>query len=386
MAADSHTVVTNESWGSRLGNAIKGVVVGLVLFVAAFPLLFWNEGRAVKRYKTLKEGGGSVVTISVDKIDTMQDGKLVHVTGKATTEETLSDAAFGVSTNALKLRRTVEMYQWEESVSRRTKKKVGGGSRTEKTYSYSKRWSERAIDSSRFDDPAGHENPGTMPQTSTTLTAKLVRLGAFKLSPSLVAKIGGFSSLAVSDDAALPAALAEKARLHDNGFYIGPDPASPTIGDLRIRFEVAMPSEVSVVASQAGDTFEPYVAQAGGTIELLQMGTHSSETMFAEAQASNRMLTWILRLVGFVLMLIGLNMFFRPLSVLGDVLPILGTLLGAGIGIVCFLVTAALSTVTVAIAWVVYRPLLGIALIAVAVVLALLVGGKLRKGRKRQQA
>jgi len=383
MAADSFTRITNESWGSRLGNAIKGVVVGLVLFVAAFPLLFWNEGRAVKRYKTLKEGGGSVISVAADNIDTMNDGKLIHVTGRATTEETLSDATFGVSANAIKLRRMAEMYQWEENVSRRTKKKVGGGTRTEETYSYSKKWSERAVDSSRFEEPGGHENPETMPHASTTLVAKQVRLGTFKLSPSLVAKVGGFSPLAVSDEDPLPAGLGEKAKAHGNGFYIGADPGAPQIGDVRVRFEAAMPSDVSVVAKQVKDTFEPYAAQAGGTIELLQMGVHTSEAMFAKAQASNRMLTWGLRLLGFVLMLIGLNMFFRPLSVLGDVLPILGSLVGAGIGIVSFLAALALSTVTVAVAWLVYRPLLGIALIVVSVVLAAVIGGKLRKGAAR---
>ena len=212
MAADSHTVITSESWGSRLGNAIKGVVVGLVLFVAAFPLLFWNEGRAVKRYKTLKEGGGSVITVPADNVDAMNQGKLVHLTGRATTEETLNDPVFGVSANALKLKRTVEMYQWKESSSSSTKKKVGGRTETKKTYTYRKTWSESRIDSSGFDNPSGHENPGTMPHKSTTLVAKNVRLGAFKLSPALVAKIGGFSPLTVSADTPVPDGIGEEAK------------------------------------------------------------------------------------------------------------------------------------------------------------------------------
>ena len=45
MPEDNFTEVTNDSWFGRLGNAIKGVVFGLLLFVVAFPLLFWNEGR-----------------------------------------------------------------------------------------------------------------------------------------------------------------------------------------------------------------------------------------------------------------------------------------------------------------------------------------------------
>jgi hypothetical protein len=55
--------VTTESWFGRIGGAFKGIVVGLVLFFAAFPHLFWNEGRTVKRYKTLHEGAGSVISL-----------------------------------------------------------------------------------------------------------------------------------------------------------------------------------------------------------------------------------------------------------------------------------------------------------------------------------
>ena len=53
---DPFTVTTNESWGSRLVNSIKSVIFGFVLFVVAFPLLFWNEGRAVQTARSLEEG------------------------------------------------------------------------------------------------------------------------------------------------------------------------------------------------------------------------------------------------------------------------------------------------------------------------------------------
>lgn len=43
------TETTTESWGSRLGNSIKGVIVGLGLFVLGFPVLFWNEGNSGTR-------------------------------------------------------------------------------------------------------------------------------------------------------------------------------------------------------------------------------------------------------------------------------------------------------------------------------------------------
>ena len=73
------TVTTHESWGSRLGNSLKGILAGLVIFVLAFPVLFWNEGRTVHRAKALAEGE-SVCEESPATPDVSLDGKLVHRT------------------------------------------------------------------------------------------------------------------------------------------------------------------------------------------------------------------------------------------------------------------------------------------------------------------
>ena len=155
MSQDSFTEVSSQSWFSRIGGAIKGVLIGLILFVIAFPLLFWNEGRSVKRYKTLEEGGGAVISVTAEAVDPANDGKLVHMTGEAVTDVTLTDPEFGISANALKFKRIVEMYQWEESTEKETKKKVGGGTETKTTYSYSKTWSSSVIQSDSFKKPEG---------------------------------------------------------------------------------------------------------------------------------------------------------------------------------------------------------------------------------------
>ena len=377
MAQDSFSVVTHESWFGRIGGAIKGVVFGLLLVAVAFPLLFWNEGRSVKRYKTLKEGGGSVVSVPSDRVDAANEGRLVHLTGTADTQETLTDAVFGISAPALKLRRAVEMYQWDERSQSKTKEKLGGGTETETTYTYSKTWSERPIASAGFKQPSGHQNPGAFPYESEVVTAAQVTLGAFTLSPALVDKIDQSEPLAVSAETLLPE-LPKKAKPYGGGFYLGADPASPQVGDVRVMFRVTKPAEVSVIARQAGASFAPFVTQAGGSIELLQAGARSSAEMIQKAQQDNRIVTWLIRLGGFLLMLIGLNVVFRPLSVLASVLPFLGRVVAAGTGLVAFLLAAVCSISTVAAAWIVYRPLLGAALLAVAVLLIAAIRRKVR--------
>lgn len=381
MSEDRYVEVTTESWFGRIGGAIKGILVGFVVFVVAFPLLFWNEGRAVKTYKTLKEGGKTVVAVAADRVDAANEGKLVHVAGLADTDATLVDPAFGVSAKALSLRRTVEMYQWKEKSQSKTTKKMGGGTETVTEYSYRKAWSEKLVNADDFKKPSEHQNPAAMAYTSTQQTADRVDLEAFTLSPSLVDKINNFEPLAATSDTPLPEALKDAAQLYDAGFYIGANPATPQVGDLRVKFDVVKPSQVSVIAKQSGNTFEPYTTKAKGTIELLQIGVHTAEAMIQGAQESNKVLTWILRLVGFILMVVGLNMVLKPLSVVADVLPIVGSIVGAGTGLISFLLAALASLVTIAIAWIVYRPLLGIALIVVAVGLTMAIKAKLKPAK-----
>ena len=376
--ADSFTEVTSESWFSRLGGAFKGILTGLILFALSFVLLFWNEGRAVKRHKDLEEGGSKVVSVAVEKVDSSNEGKLVHLSGQATTDEELKDPVFGVQANALKVKRTVEMYQWEESTSSETKKKLGGGTETVKTYSYSKDWSGNVTNSSEFKDPEGHTNPKSMPYSSESWQAKKVDFGEFLLSSSLIGKINAFEPLAAGNGEKLPDTMKEGVKVVDGGFYMGDAPGSPKVGDMRVTFAIVKPQEISVISVQQGKSFVPFKSSRGGQVELLQTGKHSSEEMFQKAMDDNQMFTWALRFVGFILMMIGLNMIFKLASVMADVIPILGNIVGAGTGIIAFLLAACLSLVTIAIAWVFYRPVLGISLLIVAAVLIVLVVKKLR--------
>ena len=45
---DEYVEQTTTGLGSRLAQSIKGVALGIVLFIIAFPVLWFNEGYAVK--------------------------------------------------------------------------------------------------------------------------------------------------------------------------------------------------------------------------------------------------------------------------------------------------------------------------------------------------
>ncbi len=358
--------VTNESWFSRIKNAFFGVLFGGLLVIVAFPLLWWNEGRAVHRARSLAEGASVVVEARTDAVDTAHDGKLVHVEGLANSDEILADPALGISASGLRLKRIAETYQWREESSSRKRKKFGGSEETIKEYRYSKTWSRSRIDSSGFNSPSGHENPPSLAWEPTTVTASRVSLGAFTLPPSLVEKI--------DRSEARPAEPSDEAAMQAHGFrsteggtyYKGANPSNPQIGDVRVRFEVTKPETVSIIAQQRGTSFEAYHARAGSDILLLEEGQVPAEAMFKAARTANTVLTWVLRGAGLFAMFLGLVLILRPLSVLGSVVPLIGSVIGAGTGLLSFLVALVLSLVTIAVAWVAYRPLLGISLLAAA--------------------
>ncbi|MCU0290703.1 MAG: TMEM43 family protein [Thermoanaerobaculaceae bacterium] len=375
MAADTFTEVTSRSWGSKLGSSIKGVFGGLVIAALGIALLWWNEGRAVTTARGLKEGARTVVSVTPDRVDGGNDGKLVHMTGEATTTDSLADPDCGVRVQAVALRRTVEMYQWKEEKKSETRKKLGGGDETVTTYSYSKVWSEDAIDSGAFKKPEGHANPGTLPLSSQTWWADRVTLGAFTLGAGLVSQMRDFQPVPPPDPyrVSIPAARGRRVQASGSSLFLGSDPASPQVGDLRLTFAQVRPTTVSVVAKQTGSALDAFQTKAGIAIQMLRTGAHPADTMFKAAMQSNRMMTWLLRLFGFFLIFVGLKAFLGPLVALGDVVPFIGNLIGGGTSLVAFLGSAVISLVVIALAWLAHRPVLAIGLLAGALVALVLI-------------
>jgi hypothetical protein len=367
MSDDSYTEVTYTSWFQRLGGAIRSVLLGAILFVVSFPLLFWNEGRAVNTARGLAEGQQNVVSVAADRVDPANEGKLVHISGQAAATQSVTDSEFGVSAPALRLERVVWMYQWREKSETQSQKKLGGGEEKKITYTYEREWSREAINSGAFKVKEGHQNPSTKRFVDKTETAE-VRLGVFELPTTLAAQITASEPFPVDESARnkLHAELRDTLKVHDGRFYAGNDPARPEVGDLKVEFRVVKPTTVSVVAEQTRNTLRPYQPRSGNPIALLSVGTHSAKEMFQKAESGNTLMTWGLRLGGYFLMALGVALVFRPLVVIADVLPILGDFLGMGVAIFAGLIAVPLTLVTIAIGWIVYRPLLGAGLLVAA--------------------
>ena len=382
------TETETVSWGSRLGSSVKGVLVGLALFVGGFPVLFWNEGNSVKTAKALDEGEGACISVESNaKVDPEMEGQLVHMTGRADTKDVLADDQFGVSATAIALKRDTEMYQWVEHSKTTEKKNLGGSVTKTTTYTYSKEWLPSAVDSGGFKEQ-GHDNPADIEFPSEERRAANVTFGAFRLGENQIARIGSAQPYAFPTDFVCRVSRVQRrggviyvpnAETRNNEKNNRDVASQPRIGDMRVTFSVVLPHDISLVAKQKGDTFVGYVAKTKKKVDLLSDGVKDAAEMFEAAREANAFWTWVVRIVGFLLMFFGVSMVLKPLSVLADVLPFLGNIVELGIGLVAGLVAFVCSLVTIAIAWIFYRPVL-------AIFLLLLAGGGVYLLWKKRQA
>jgi hypothetical protein len=436
--------VTTTGYGTRVGNSFKAIGSGFLMFVLGTALLWWNEGRAVKTEKMLDEAGNNYVEMeNPNKKDASLEGELICGTAMATTEDSLTDAQFGIGAKAISIRRNVEYYQWVEHSQTKREDKLGGKEVTTTTYTYTKEWVSSPIQSSNFHDPA-YQNKNSVLTTldDSEQWAENVKWGAYTLPEGLFHRISSREGIdlaisedllkqfdksaqaayerahglvntainkisqAVSQPAQQPAQVAIpdsiKALLPDsvrakldsiqavtdslnkqmanaenkkdlqyvhqasNVLYFGRVPGSPEVGDVRVTFEKVVPAKVTVMAVVEGDSFKPYKAKNGKRFQTLVMGKKSGDEIIEGEKEANNMILWALRILGIMIIIGGLKGIFGFLETILKVVPFIAGIFGWGVGIVCTVIGIVWSLIVIALAWLFYRPVLAICLLAIA--------------------
>ena len=413
-------------YGTRVGNSFKAIGTGFILFCIGTALLWWNEGRTVKTEKMLEEVGGSYVEMeNPNKKDASLDGELICGSALATTEDSLSDNQFGVGAKAIALHRRVEYYQWVEDSKESSEDKLGGKEVTTTTYTYSKKWVSQPIESSEFKDPA-YQNKNMVLTTveESEQYAENVKFGAYQLNETLIHMISSREGLdlnisedmlnqldksaqtayerfygvkksakqtveqlaettvlsdsakAVADslkavnDSIIKNAVNKKdleyVHLAGNVLYFGRVPGSPEVGDVRVTFEKVVPAKVTVMAVVDGDSFKSFKAKNGKRFQRLVMGKKSGDEIIDIEKETNNMLLWVFRIFGVMLVIVGLKGIFGFLETILKVVPFIANIFGWGVGVVCTILGLVWSLIIIAIAWLFYRPILGITLLVIA--------------------
>jgi hypothetical protein len=138
------------------------------------------------------------------------------------------------------------------------------------------------------------------------------------------------------------------------------------VGDVRVSFEKVVPAKVTVMAVVDGDSFKPYKAKNGKRFQTLVMGKKSGDEIIDAEKEANNMWLWAFRIIGIMLVIGGLKGIFGFIETILKVVPFVAGIFGWGVGVVCTVIGIAWSLIVIAIAWLFYRPLLGISLLALA--------------------
>jgi hypothetical protein len=279
----------------------------------------------------------------------------------------VADPETGITgASAIGLVRHVEMYQWVETESTKTEKKLGGSEEEVKTYSYQKEWSDVAVASSQFKQPQEEVNPEFWLPSSTTYVDAAM-LGAFNLPGEKLAQVAALRTHPISADEADAASEAlgypGEGRAVNGALYFGENENAPEIGDTKITFEEMILPEASVVGMQNGTSISEYTTKNQNSLFLLDAGLKPAKVMFASGEADNATLTWVIRAGGIVALFFGFLLIFKILSVVGDVIPIVGSMVGFATGLVSFVLALVIGGSVIAIGWFFVRPLLSAGLL-----------------------
>jgi hypothetical protein len=380
--ANKITEVTTRSWGGKIMDSIKGVVFGIVLFLAAFVVLWINEGRTDMSKVAMKE----TVPVDAAVLDVTNEGKPVSVTGMLTSYETIGDPEFLNPGKYLVLTRNVEMYAWVENSESKTEKNVGGSETTTTTYTYAQEWTSNPADSSTFKDPAGHTNP-PMPYQDQTFYVNTASVGVYPVDVKSLS-LPGESEVVLNTSSVNP-----KYSGMVNGNYIFVKPGgygyygsntAPTVGDVRIHYTaLASDVNVTVFGQLQGGQIVPYIYK--GEDRLYHARTGTREEAIATLSQEHKTVGWILRLVGFLMMWIGLTMCFAPINAVLDVLPFLGNVGRGLISIVMFIVALGLSIATIIVSMIAHNPIALIITIVILIGVVFLIGRLIKKRKAAPQ-
>ena len=233
--------------------------LGAVILLIGVGLAAVTEKGHIDYRVRMQRHGGDVLDLgATGRPDADEQGYMVRVIGSLQVVEAALDPQFNQQTNQPVLIRHVQMFQWHEL-------SFSGPP------SYELDWQDHPIDSSHFQHPDGHGNPGKFPLDDAQFDAGLVRLNDFVLDPALVHALNGSQPIA-PDLRSLPSNLAASFSLYNGSLVTSAVPSNPQVGDLRVSWEAVPVQDVTVVAKVNGNKLMPATDAADGVGFALQPG------------------------------------------------------------------------------------------------------------------
>lgn len=417
--ADSVSVTSHHSYWSRVGNSFKSILWGILLVILSIILLAWNENNYVKQKAALKEWASLINETTANQINSELEWKEVHLYGETASDaDALQDSTFWVVSDDLKLKRSVEMYQWYEEEHEECHDNMWWSEDCTTTYTYDKKWDDEAIDSSHFYSSNWHENPSNREFNSNEQEKSPITLWVYTLTPVFINQLNNYKTINLNEqNITIPKEYQENSdstaeintdnaiennndaylywntentgnkentgentdinttstisnenfHIYNDYIYIWKNPNEPAIWDLKITFSSVKPWTISIVWKQIGNELSSYTVSNGRSISLLEQWNVTAEDMFLHAQQANKNMTWILRLIWLLLMYCGFAAMFKFVETLAKVIPFIANIIWVWTGIIALWLTLVVWFITIWIAWLAVRPIIWISCLVVAI-------------------
>jgi hypothetical protein len=377
---DHFTETTRTGYGSNIGNSFKGILFGFLLIIISIVLLWYNESRSVKQATALKEMQSKIITLPDTKYKQEYNNQPILIQGEVKPVNIVKDTTFGVVSDGLLLQRDVTMYQWEEQTSSHSEDKLGGSTETITTYDYYKGWHSHPQNSSSFKHPSGHENPPM--SYHSQLFSTDATIGDFHISKSIINKFNISSSFDGLNK--MPDNIGE-AKNYKQFLYIGGNPQSPNIGDIKISYRYTPLGIYSIATKAENRELVDYTTDNGRKFTFIKNGKVSANQIFKDELDSNSLLTWLFRAGGLILMFVGFKLIMGPLSALANIIPMFGSLVSGASSLVALVFTLILGSIIISIAWFASRPIMSLVIIGGAILISM-VFSKSRTTREIQDS
>ncbi|CAD8175563.1 unnamed protein product [Paramecium pentaurelia] len=414
----------DESDSDSVIGPIFAFLIGFVMIVSAFPCLWFNERRMAISETRLLAARRTCQSVNAAEIDPRMEGQLIHVKGKLTTNDVITDPQFDLEVkNCVKLRRKVETYQWVQ------KSREEGSKKNKRTvYYYESEWSSKIQGSY-----PNHENRREdLTVQDQEFTAENVYIGAYKLTDYLKSKAVDYIQVdSISQQHCESAKMEFLSRtqiyINYDGKYIyfRKSENQDSIGDQRVLFEKVPCNYAAIVARQYKESFKPYLfkdsysedvnqdyiknpdmlkslnkfhelSEEEQPLNQIDPSKEVSSNIFKSFEAPlnyinwyfNRSFTldqcfkaqlnslvgivWLCRFGGYLLFLFGFVLVFTPITTLLYYIPLLGGFLskltGILLAILSGMISMPLTLGTIGISWLYYRPIKGLIYSSMAII------------------
>ena len=334
-------------------NPLTGILGGALLFLCAFPVLYFNEAQ-----ENLSKVAEQAIAYSIDETSSY----LGYTVGTFEATNKANDPL--LTREFVAISRTVEMYGYIETQSTTTTNSGNTQStlNSEIRYTYSKAWLTNPAQTTTWrgrtsdfprDLPINYNTwvvnlPQPRTSTSTGLSINNIPVDGTNLD------LSASNDLSVTQDMIVDnvySVLLGDLYTSIQGSF---DLTKPVIGDVRISFTVIEFDDQGLLLGNIDNNqFSAFTTDSGNIMYRFFNGESTIENVVSQLQTEYQLTIWIFRVVGFLMLFVGLLLSFKPISTLFNFIPIFGSVGSSLFTVVIFVVSLVLAVTTIVISLIV---------------------------------